>query len=227
MASATSMPTTSRAGGSIRNTCRRTWTITDPPSAASKPRFKRAWKQSASGRSRRPPPLSRDSAGSEFYGLIASTGKNACATRPQPSLQEFDAEDQRGIRGDVPAGAALAVCQFRRNLQQPHPARLHSRNPFLPSLDDLVQPERDRLVALDAAVENGGLLVGEPARVVHLDLGALLDGLALADLLVPNLEAGFLLLPLLGIEIGALELVDFLLLVGGRGSTRRGLVHGQ
>src|SRR5580704_19563806 len=80
-----------------------------------------------------------------------------------------------------------SIGKIRGNPQLPLAANLHSRNAFTPALDDLVQPERNRLSSVHRTVEF--LAGGQPSRVVDFDRLVGLSGSTAADLNVPILQA--------------------------------------
>src|SRR5918993_4819169 len=67
-----------------------------------------------------------------------------------PNSQEFDVEDQRGIRRDDAADTARAVAVRRRNGQRPLAADLHAGDPFIPAADYFAaaKPELERFIAI-------------------------------------------------------------------------------
>ena len=73
---------------------------------------------------------------------------------------QIDDEDQRLVRPDHPAGAALAVGQHRRDRDPPPAADLHAGHALVPARDHLAlaEPELERVAAVPRGVE---LLAGD------------------------------------------------------------------
>src|SRR5690349_17729043 len=82
-------------------------------------------------------------------------------------LQQFDVEDQRGVRRDYARGAAGAVTEGGGDGERAAAAHLHGRDPLIPALDHLAlaDGEGEGFVAVARAIEL--LAVLERARVVH------------------------------------------------------------
>src|SRR5580700_10826811 len=57
-------------------------------------------------------------------------------------VQQFDIEDQGGVRRDDAAGAARPVAEFGRDDERALAAHLHAGNAFVPTGDDLMLAER-------------------------------------------------------------------------------------
>jgi hypothetical protein len=62
--------------------------------------------------------------------------------------EQFDVENQRGIRADLAARTALAIGQVRGNKELPLRSYRHELQGFRPSLDDLTDREGRGLAAL-------------------------------------------------------------------------------
>src|SRR5262249_47448738 len=103
--------------------------------------------------------------------------------------EQLDFEYQGRVGRDHAAGAARSVAESRRNRQLALAAHFHALHAFVPALDDApgAKREDERLVAILARVEF--LAVGEPARVMNLDLLAGGSGRAVADDQVVDGEA--------------------------------------
>src|SRR6202161_1402201 len=102
---------------------------------------------------------------------VGAVRTNRAAVATLFDAEEFDAEDQGGVRRNDAAGAAAAVAELGRNDQRALAADLHGRDAFVPAGDDLMQAdlELERLVAIDRGVELlalGAVLV-KPAGVMH------------------------------------------------------------
>src|ERR1700712_3728558 len=120
-------------------------------------------------------------------------------------------EDQRLVRTDHAAGAALAVGHRRRDRDLAPAADLHALDALVPALDDLAlaEPELEGVATVPGRVELLAVLPGH-ADVVHVDDPPGDRLVALADLEVLDLE-------LVGRR--AVGDLDFRLLVGGHAGT--------
>src|SRR5690349_16670055 len=83
-------------------------------------------------------------------------------------LEQLDVEHERRARLDLRRRAAITVRGVRGTDEPALAADLHLLHALRPALDDTVQRKRDRLAALDGAVEDRA--VRELALVVDLDL---------------------------------------------------------
>src|SRR6185295_11662493 len=85
--------------------------------------------------------------------------------------EQFDVEDQRGVRRYQAARAASAIPKCWRNDEGALAADLHRGDAFIPTGDDLLLPDGklERLTAIDRTVEflAPGTILVEPAGVVH------------------------------------------------------------
>src|SRR5919201_6105122 len=81
-------------------------------------------------------------------------------------LEQLDLEDERRARLDLRRRAAVAVGGVRGTDEAALAADLHLLDAFGPALDHPVERKRDRLAALDRAVEHGA--VRQRALIVHL-----------------------------------------------------------
>src|SRR5439155_5220780 len=106
-------------------------------------------------------------------------------------LEQLDLKRQLGVRRNRIAGAPCVVPEFRRDDKLPLAADLHAGHAFVPAFDDpaRAQGERERPAAILAAVEFRPVL--EPTGVVHLDRVAGLGLVAVADLQLFIIQAGF------------------------------------
>src|SRR5260370_13633940 len=69
---------------------------------------------------------------------------------------EFDIENERGIRADGRAGsAALTVCEIRRDIELPGGADGHELNRFRPTLDDPANENLQWFAAVIGTIEFG------------------------------------------------------------------------
>src|SRR3954468_16057635 len=85
--------------------------------------------------------------------------------------EQLDIEDQRGVRRNEAAGAAVAIAEFCRNDQGALAADLHGGDALIPARDDTLHADRkfERGAAIDRTVELLALraIHVEPAGVVH------------------------------------------------------------
>src|SRR5579872_361688 len=110
--------------------------------------------------------------------------------RSRSHCQQLHVEDQGCVRRDDCLVSRIAIGQFGRDAELSFAPDLHSRDPFIPSLDNLALSECETvgLIGVDSAVEL--LAVGEPSCVVDLDAISVVGDGAGTDLDVPVLEAG-------------------------------------
>ncbi len=85
-------------------------------------------------------------------------------------VQQFDFKNQRRAGGDYGTHALFAVGHVGWNDQRAFLANTHSKNSFVPTLNDLADPEREveRLVPVTRRVELAP--VGQLASIVHAQL---------------------------------------------------------
>src|SRR5581483_4122175 len=85
---------------------------------------------------------------------------------PLDQPERLHVEDERGVRRDDTAGAALAVAELGRDDQAAFAADLHRRDALVPALDHAAgaDRERERAAAVDRRIEPGAVL--EPPGVV-------------------------------------------------------------
>jgi hypothetical protein len=86
------------------------------------------------------------------------------------NLEEFDFELQSGTRGDDFTRTFVAVGQVGRNNKSCLATFLHHGNTLLPSLDDTVQREGDRLSTIHRRIKDGS--IGQSTVVVNLHSGS-------------------------------------------------------
>src|SRR5438034_10615902 len=82
-------------------------------------------------------------AGSDRRNWRASNTAMGDGGRRSMDAEEFDVEDQRGVRRDHAACTAGAVAHFRRDSELAFPSHLHSGHSLVPTLDDLSCPESE------------------------------------------------------------------------------------
>src|SRR6185437_15326301 len=77
--------------------------------------------------------------------------RGVCFTVRLPYTEQFDVENQRGVRWDHTACTARSVSQIRRDGEFTLASHLHSLHPFVPALYDPPRAERKRkgLSAID------------------------------------------------------------------------------
>src|SRR5690606_8651859 len=83
-------------------------------------------------------------------------------------LQEFDVEDQGGVRGNATRGAIAAVGEFGRDPEAVLGTHRHQLQALGPACDHLAEAEGRRIVALVGTVEDAA--VEQLALVVHAHL---------------------------------------------------------
>src|SRR4051812_11169618 len=163
-----------------------TWRATKKP----RPKPTRAECTRAVSQTRpRPPPRPAPSGSVRAPPGAASAARGCSRAWPLAHPDEVDHEDERLVRPDHPARAALAVGEVGRDGDAPAPTDAHAGDALVPPRDHLAlaEPELEGRAAVPRGVE---LLPRLPrdADVVHLHHPAGDRLLALADLDVLELE---------------------------------------
>src|SRR5574343_680915 len=109
--------------------------------------------------------------------------------------QQFDVEDQGGVRWNHAAGAARAVAQIGRDDQLAAAAHFHALYAFVPATEHHAgaQGEFERIIAVVAGIEFrafAAVVVLQPAGVVHGDVLASFGFGAFAHAQFDVLQAG-------------------------------------
>src|SRR5690349_16533493 len=117
--------------------------------------------------------------------------RGVCFTVRLPHTEQFDVENQRGVRWDHTACTARSVSQIRRDGEFTLASHLHPLHPFVPALYDSPRAERKRkgLSTIDGAIEL--FAVFQPARIVdarRLSGDRHIPG---ADLLIDIFQSGW------------------------------------
>src|SRR5574337_1617349 len=85
-----------------------------------------------------------------------------------PYPEQFDVENQRGVRWDHSAGTARSIPQIGWDGEFALAPHLHPLDPFVPAFNDSsgAQRKRKRLSTIDRAIEL--LAVLQPTRIVNV-----------------------------------------------------------
>src|SRR6185437_2167164 len=93
--------------------------------------------------------------------------RGVCCTGRLPHTEQFDVENQRGVRWDHSAGTTRSVSQVGWDGKFALAPHLHPLHPFVPALNDPpgTEGKREGLSTIDGTIELFSVL--QPTRIVY------------------------------------------------------------